>query len=127
MRLGDFSGIITTTFTDRMSISRYQDRENSDETTDTILTDAPLYSDIPCRLSFASRENPEDSEVDDTPVKISPKIFCKRDVDIRAGDFITVKRFDDDGNIIASYSGKAGLPSVFITHKEALFIINESA
>ena len=127
MRLSDFSGIISTLFTDKMSINRYQERKNSDETIDTILQDIPLYSEVPCRLSFASRENPEDNEIDDVPIKISPKIFCKRDVDIKAGDFITVHRFDDDGNITASYSGKVGLPSVFMTHKEVMFTIEESS
>lgn len=127
MRLGDFSGIISTMFTDKMSVNRYQDKENPDKTTDTILSDTPIYSDVPCRVSFASRENPDDNELDNTPVKISPKIFCGKDVDIKAGDFVTVKRFDDDGNVTASYSGKIGMPSVFITHKEALFVIEESA
>lgn len=127
MRLSDFSGIISTLFTDKMSINRYQEIKNSDETIDTILPDTPLYAEVPCRLSFASRENPDDNEIDDIPIKISPKIFCKIDVDIKAGDFVTVQRIDDDGNITASYSGKVGLSSVFMTHKEVMFTIEESA
>ena len=127
MRLGDFSRIIETTFVDKMSITRYEDKENADGSTDTVLPDAPLHEEVPCRISFPFDESPKDSDVDNVPVKNVCKIFCKRDTDIRAGDFVTVQRFDDDGNVIATYSGKAGLSSVFITHKEALFSIERSA
>ena len=127
MKLSGFSGIIATLFTDKMSITRYVDEEEADGSTTTVLPSAPLYTDIDCRVSFASTENPNDKDVDNTPLEVAPKIFCKSDTDLRAGDFIKVTRFGDDGKIIATYSGKVGLPSVFITHKEALFSIEESA
>lgn len=127
MRLGDFSGIITTMFTDKMDINRYVDRPNSDETTETVLPDTPIYTDVECRISFVSEESPKDGTVDDNPVKTNPKIFCKKTADVQAGDFITVRRLDDDGNVMATYSGQLGLPSTYITHKEALFLIKESA
>lgn len=129
MKLSGFAGVITTMFTDKMSINRYVDKDNEDGTTDTVLSDTPLYTDVPCRVSFAStsREKPNDTDIDDTPLEVVPKIFCKLDTDLKAGDFITVKRFNDEGEVIATYAGKVGLPSVFITHKEALFSIEESA
>lgn len=128
MKLSGFSGIITTMFKDRMSINRYVDEEAEDGSTNTTLSDSPLYTNIPCRVSFlSSGEKPNDNDVDNVPVKDVPKIFCKLDTDIKAGDFITVTRFDDEGKVIATYAGKVGLPSVFITHKEALFSIERSA
>ena len=127
MRLGDFAGIITTMFTDKMDITRYVDRTNADSTTETILPATPLYRDVDCRISFVSEESPKDGTVDDNPVKTTPKIFCKIDADVQAGDFITVCRIDDDGNIMATFSGQIGLPSIYPTHKEALFLIKESA
>jgi hypothetical protein len=127
MKLSGFAGIITTMFNDKMSIRRYEKSENNDGTTSTELSENPTYTDIPCRISFSSDESPKDSEVDEVPVRNVPKIFCKLDVDIQAGDIVTVNRYDDDGNIIATYEGKVGLPSVFITHKEALFSIERSA
>lgn len=126
MRLGDFSGIITTMFTDKMDINRYVDVTNSDGTTETKMPDNPLYVDVNCRISFVSEEKPNAAEVDDNPVKTTPKIFCKTTADVRAGDYITVRRLDDDGNILATFSGQIGLPSVYLTHKEALFLIKES-
>lgn len=127
MKLSGFAGIITTMFNDKMSIRRYEKSENNDGTTSTKLSENPIYTDIPCRISFSSDESPKDSEVDEVPIRNVPKIFCKLDVDIQAGDIVTVNRYDDDGYIIATYEGKVGLPSVFITHKEALFSIERSA
>ena len=127
MRLGDFSGIITTMFTDKMDITRYIEVTNPDGTTETKLPDNPLYMDVNCKISFVSEESPKDGEVDDNPVKTTPKIFCKTTADVQAGDYITVRRFDDDGNIMATFSGQIGLPSIYPTHKEALFLIKESA
>lgn len=128
MKLSGFSGVIATMMTDKMSITRYVDKDNEDGSTTTVLSDEPIYTDVPCRVSFSSDgEKPNDDEVDDVPVKTVPKVFCKLSTDLQAGDFITVTRYDDEGKIIATYSGKVGLPSVFITHKEALFSIERSA
>lgn len=127
MKLGGFAPIIVSMFTDKMDINRYVDSPNSDGTTDTKLSETPVYTDIPCRISFATDENPRDKEVDNVPLKNVPKIFCKLDTDIKPGDFITVRRYSDSGEVIATYAGKVGLPSVFITHKEALFSIERSA
>ena len=127
MKLSGFSGIITTMFNDKMDINRYINKTNDDETITTILPKEPIHKDIPCRISFSSDENPKDNEVDDVPLKLSPKIFCKLDADIIAGDFVTVRRYDDNGQVIATYAGKIGLPSVFITHKEVVFSIERRA
>lgn len=127
MKLGKFSSVIATLFTDKMTINRYTNSQNEDGTTDTVLSETPIYSDIPCRISFAQMESPKDKEIDDTPVSTTPKIFCKVGIDIREGDFVTVYRLDDNGTVIATYSGKVGMPSTLITHKEALFYIDRSA
>lgn len=126
MRLDDFSGIVTTLFTDKMDIARYIDVSNSDGTTETKMSRSPVYSNVDCRISFISEESPKYGEVDNTPIKTVPKIFCKTITDIRAGDYITVYRRVDGENILTIFSGQVGLPSVYPTHKEALFLIKES-
>lgn len=127
MKLGKFSGIIKSTFTDDMDIYRYEDVTNEDDTTETKLSETPVHKEVPCRISFSADESPKDNQVDNVPIKISPKIFCGANTNIRAGDYIVVRRYNDEGAIIAIYSGNVGLPSVFITHKEALFSIERSA
>lgn len=127
MKLGGFARIIESMFTDKMDISRYSDTEEPDGSTSTKLSETPIYTEVLCRVSFSSDESPKDSQVDDVPVNNIPKLFCKLSTDIKAGDFITVRRYNDNGETIATYSGKVGLPSVFTTHKEALFYIDRSA
>ena len=128
MKLSGFSAVISTLFKDKMTISRYVDKENADGTTTTVLSDSPLFEDIPCRISFSStKEKPNDNEIDDTPIEMMPRIFCGANVDIKAGDYIVITRYNDSGEVFATYAGKVGLPSVFITHKEALFSIERSA
>lgn len=127
MKLGKFAGIITTMFSDTMDITRYINKENADATTETILPDTPIYTNVACRISFSSDENPSDADIDNTPLKLTPKIFCKIDADLQAGDYIVARRLDDDGKVIATYSGKVGLPAVYVSHKEALFYIDRSA
>lgn len=127
MKLGKFAGIITTMLSDTMDITRYINEENADGSTETKLPDTPQYTDVPCRISFSSEENPGDTDIDNTPLKLTPKIFCKIDADLQAGDYIVVRRLDDDGKVMATYSGKVGLPAVYVSHKEALFYINRSA
>lgn len=127
MRLGDFSGIITSMFTDRMDVFHYIDEIQEDGTTQTKLSNNPAWRNAPCRISLSTDENPSDNQVDSVPIKTSPKIFFKTSVALKAGDYVVVRRFDDDGNVMCTYSGKAGMPSVFITHKEVLFHIEGTA
>jgi len=127
MRIGEFANILAMLFTDEMDINRYAAVTAADDTTENQLPDTPKYSNVNCKFSFMSSENPEDSKVDDNPVKSIAKVFCKLDVDVQAGDFITVRRRDDNGILLATYSGRIGLPSVYITHKEFFFAIKESA
>lgn len=126
MKLGKFSGIITSMFTDEMDIYRYEDVTNEDATTDTKLSETPVQKEVPCRISFSADENPRDVEVDNVPIRLAPKIFCSLNTNIRAGDYVILRRYNDDGYIVAIYSGNVGLPSVFSTHKEALFSIERS-
>lgn len=126
MRLDAFSGVISTMFTDRMDIARYVDFTNTDGTTETKLSNNPVYVNVRCRISFIAEETPKDGAVDNIPVKAIPKLFCKNTVDVRAGDYITIRRLDEDGNILATFSGQCGLPSIYPTHQEVLFLIKES-
>jgi len=127
MRLASFGKIIASTFTDVMSIKRYIEQTNADGTTDSILPTQWLYTNIPCRLSFTGMERPNDSADDQVPIVLSPKIFCSVSVDIKPGDYISVNKLREDAVILSTYLGQIGLPSIYVTHKEALFYIKESA
>lgn len=127
MRLGSFSAIITSMFKDRMTVYRYTSEEAVNGSTTIDLSVTPTYKDIPCRISFLSEESPKHLDVDQTPVFTMPKIFFSTSYRLLAGDHVIVNRINDDGDIIATYEGEAGLPAMFVTHQEALFAIRGSA
>lgn len=74
-----------------MSIYRLQKVENADGTTDRELV--LLASDIPCKLSVQQlqTDNPLNSRKSmTTDVEWKPKVFCRYDVDVKAGDTVEV-------------------------------------
>lgn len=127
MKLSSFSPLMITLMTDEMDIYRYTESTNSDSTTSTNLPTTPLHTNVKCRLSFNAIDSPKDSEVDQNPIKYSPKIFCPQSTDLKAGDEIVVRRLQDDGSIMLTYKGQVGTPANYPTHKEVLFFIKESA
>lgn len=127
MRLAGLGKLISILYNDRMDIYRTEASPNDDSTTDISYTPSPRYSGIPCRISFSSDDSASDSEVDRTPVRAHPKLFFSADVDLRAGDFVQVTRYADDGNAAATYRGQVAQPSWYTTHQEAYMRIDEGA
>ena len=122
--LGQFMSIL---YNDRMDIYRTKQSNDDDETTTVSYDSKPLYTDIQCRLSFSSDDVASDSEVDRNPIKFSPKLFCRADVDLKAGDYVVVRRYSDDGSVTKTYQGQAAQPSWYSTHQEAFVRIDEGA
>ena len=111
-----------------MSIKRLTSSVRPDGSTASILPEGYLYTDLPCRLSFTSyTDNPVLIDITN-PVRKQVKIFCDPTFDIKKGDFITVKKCDEEGNIIREYEGMTGNdPSVLHLNQEILFTIKEDA
>ena len=59
--------------------------------------------------------------------RYNPKLFCAHDVDIRAGDYIVLRRYSDDGKLIHTYKGLAAQPSWYSTHQEIFIRVDEEA
>jgi hypothetical protein len=127
MNLGLVKKVLSKLYTDEMDITRHQEVVNTDSTTDTILPSTPLYSNIPCRISYESMEKPGDKNVDEIPLVTVPKIFCSVERDIIAGDKIVARRLDINKVVLDTIIGEAGRPSVFVTHKEVLISDTRSA
>lgn len=127
MKLAGLGKLFAMLYNDRMDIYRTGAETNDDETTDVSYDPEPLYTDIECRLSFSSDDTGADSEVDRTPVKFNPKIFCRAEVDLKAGDYVVVRRHADDGSVTKTYQGQVALPSWYSTHQEAFVRIDEGA
>ena len=127
MKLSGLGKLFAILYNDRMDIYRTQSEENTDNTIDISYTPTPLYTDIPCRISFSSDDTGTDAEVDRTPVRFNPRLICSHTVDLRAGDFVVVRRYADDGSIVKTYEGQVSLPSWYSTHQEAFMRIDEGA
>ena len=127
MKLAGFGKLLAMLYDDRMDIYRTSGALNDDNTTNISYTPTPLYSDIECRLSFSSDDTGSDSEVDRNPVRFNPKLFCGAGVDLRAGDYVVVRRFADNGSIMMTYEGTVARPSRYSTHQEASVHIDEGA
>ena len=119
--------IIESEFKDRVTAYNYQTKKNVDGTTSTERVLIPKFENIPCKLSFLNYESPNSSEVDTNLILLNPKIFFSLGINIEAGDYLEVLCKGADGNTIGTYKGVAGLPNVYITHKEVLFSMKDNA
>lgn len=122
MKLFGFSTILSTLYTDKLSVFRYIEKENEDGTVSSELSLQPVLADKPCRISFTSTDNPETTKEDSNPVYLQIKVFCEAGLDIKKGDTVEAHRLDDNGNILKSYKGTANLPLQYVTHKEFLLV-----
>lgn len=127
MKLSAFSGIIKLTFTDNLDVYRYTEIDNDDDTTDVVLSETPIHTQVPCRVSYIKMESPLENSIDGVPILTAIKLFFAITEDVIEGDFIVVRKVGTDGTILATFSGTLGLPSVYETHKEALISIKEMA
>ena len=127
MKLAGLGKLFAILYNDRMDIYRTVKEDNDDNTTNISYEPQPLYTDIKCRLSFSSDDTGADSEVDRNPVKFNPKLFCEAEVDLKAGDYVVVRRYADNGSVIKTYQGQVALPSWYSTHQEAFMRSDEGA
>ena len=56
----------------------------------TALTYAPVYTDVPCRLSNKSYSRPTQAQGESASIRYDAVLFTRPAVDIQAGDRITV-------------------------------------
>lgn len=127
MKLAGFSKMLSILYTDKMDIYRTSSQQNTDNTTDIFYLPDPLKTDVSCRISFSSDDTATDSEVDMNPIRYNPKIFTSADEDLKAGDYVVVKRYNDKGDVVKTYSGRIGQPSWYTTHQETFMRIDEGA
>ena len=90
MKLSSFGKLLSPTYTDRLSINRFTEITNPDGTIGMGLPKTPLYSDVQCRISFNSSDNPETTKEDSNPIYLQVKIFCSPSVDIKKGDILNI-------------------------------------
>lgn len=108
-------GQVLTTFDNDMilSITEYQGA-------------TPRAENVPCHLSITQADNPASAQMQGgakLPIVMYGKIYFSQDVIIAANDVISVEKHASDGTLLATYSGKCGVPSVRQGRREAVFEI----
>lgn len=118
MRLSKFSKIMSKMYTDKMEVKRHEEVTNDDGTTGIQLLTVSKLDNVPCRISFVTKDYPLTSLEDKNPIRLDVKVFCDVDVDIKKGDLLIIDRLDDNGQTITTYKGISNLPYRFVTHQE---------
>lgn len=87
----------------------------------------PRAENVPCHLSITQADSPGDTQQHgaNLPVKMYGKVYIMQDVVIMPNDVIEVQKRAADGTVLATYSGKCGVPSVRQGRKEAAFEITK--
>lgn len=127
MKLAGLGKLFALLYDDRADIYRTDKGENQDESVDIFYQPEPLYRDVKCRISMSSDDTGTDSEVDEHPVRFNPKLFFEADVDIKAGDYVVVRRLDDTGAVNQIYEGIVSKPSWYTSHQEVFLRVDEEA
>ena len=82
----------------------------------------PLYSNVPCRISFSRTiDLTTDKAINKLPIHLIPKVFCDTSIDIKAGDYIIITRNN------TQYKGIAGNPNMYETHQEISMTVEGDA
>ena len=105
--------------TDKIDIGRRTEIENPDETTGESNPEVPLYTDIPCHISFSDVDNPDPNTAETRPVNKMLTINCSVDVDLQNGDLITAYKLANDGTVLEQYVGVIGEPTSSMSRKTA--------
>lgn len=127
MHLAGLGELFAMLYTDKMNVYRPQETEDDDFTASIDYLPNPTQTNVPCRISFSSDDTGTDSEVDRHPVVYNPKLFCRSDVDLKAGDYVVVKRYTDKGVLARTYEGTLSEPSWYPTHQEVFVRVNKGA
>lgn len=106
---------------DKCDIFLFDDITDDDGAILTTKSKTPIYTDIPCKITFSLRtwDNFQQKPIDTTPYSKQPRIHVHNRYEIEKGYYAIAKKVDaKTRNIIATYEGQLGLPSVCSTHQE---------
>ena len=110
---GKIGNVITAVMnTDKMDIGRRMEIINPDGSTGQTEPTDPFIIDVPCHIAFNKADNPNATARDVNPVIVSLTVHCDLNVDIENGDFVYAHKCNNDGNVLQTYMGQVGFPTV---------------
>lgn len=118
MKLSSFGSLLTTMYSDVMTVYRRTPSINADGTTSIKLSSTAIYENIPCRISTTKPDDSETTREDKNSQYADVKVFCSPKYVVEKGDTIVVTKKQDDGTTLVVYTGTSNLPFVYATHAE---------
>ena len=112
--------------TDKMDIGRRILIEDDDGFTIEISPEEPLYIGIPCHVAFQATDNPNPTTIDTQPIITSLNVNCDLTVDIQNGDYIYAHKCDHADNILKTYMGIVGQPTVNQARQNVLMAMRQA-
>ena len=123
LSIGQYMSIFDT---DKIDIGRRMEITNPDGSTGETLPEEPIYTDVPCNISFKEIDNPDSETFSTKPIIIALQINCDLKVDLQNNDYVTAKKCDSQGNVLQTYKGNIGHPAVDQNRLWAVMDIRES-
>jgi len=105
--------------TDKMTIYRRMETQNPDGTTGETPQNVPLYQDVACHIAFISSDNPDSATAETQPIIVGIRIHCGLEVDLQNGDYVIANKLSNNGEVLETYSGIIGEPTVTQSRKSA--------
>jgi hypothetical protein len=127
--LTGYTGVLALLWNDRMDITTTEE-DASGIGDNAVYPEVPQQTDVPCRISFSSKDTAKSNNELREPISLNPTIFCAPDVNIIAGDKITVRRCHADGTVYETFKGCAvisGKPNKWDNHQEVELDISGDA
>lgn len=116
--LSSISGILGSLYQDKLDIHRFSPSTDDDGTTKVQKNSTPVATNVACRASYTTDESSAALTEANNPRRQILIIFCGPAVDIRKGDSLTVRRLNDSGATMTTYTGLAGAPKRYPSHQE---------
>jgi hypothetical protein len=128
MNLSAYGKYLANLYNDQMDILRQEQITDGAETV-SINSNAPFLSGVACRVSFGSQADLQ-STADLELKQVNPTVFCGKDVDIKAGDSVIVRRLNSDGSVYQTFEGfvsTAGMANKYETHQQFVLELKADA
>lgn len=113
--------------TDKMNIGRRQTITNPDGSTGETSPKDPIYTDVPCHISFEEADNPDNAINDTVPIISVVKVHCRADVDLQNNDYVTAFRLSESGEVLETYEGSIGFPVMHKNRQVVLLSMKQNA
>lgn len=109
---GALRGELEKTYEDRATVRQSKGSAIDPDTQESVISEATIFQNLPCRISFAEAESKDGTMTDEGHQKV--KLFTGPNIEIFPGSRITVTR----SNGVVLEFGFSAFPAVYPSHRE---------